>query len=189
MRSLTSTASVQTALFLVSLTVSSQSPLGRRCRSRALSTKTCASTLAACSQEAFTHVWALEEVSWCACTYVCALLRRHTVVCMHLRLHMLCVRVQHGSEPCPPWCLQARFSTFTWVQALDLVIVATRSGALCALPSDSGLSEQLCVSMVFASHIVITYLCPGTLVWRMDRDARQSFVRQQQHGSVEVAAT
>ena len=108
---------------------------------------------------------------------------------MHLRLHMLCVHSWHECELCPPWCLQARFSTFVWVQALDLLIVATRSGALCALPSDSGLSEQLCVSLVFASHVVITYLCAGTLVWRMDRDARQSFVRQQQHGAVSVAAT
>ncbi|DBA76935.1 TPA: hypothetical protein ACH3X1_009531 [Trebouxia sp. C0004] len=82
----------------------------------------------------------------------------------------------------------ARFSTFIWVQALDLVIVATRSGALCAMPSDSGLSVQLCIGLVFASHVVITYLCAGTLVWRMDRDARQSFVRQQQHGAVSVAA-
>ncbi|KAA6419981.1 MAG: hypothetical protein FRX49_10003 [Trebouxia sp. A1-2] len=82
----------------------------------------------------------------------------------------------------------ARFSTFVWVQALDLVIVATRSGTLCALPSDSGLSVQLCVGLVFASHVVITYLCAGTLVWRMDRDARQSFIRQQQHGAGSVAA-
>lgn len=108
---------------------------------------------------------------------------------MHLRLRMLCVRFQHGCELCPPpWCLQARFSTFVWVQALDLVIVATRSGALCALPSAAGLSVPLCVGFVFASHIFITYLCVGTLVWRMDRDARQSFVRQQQHGAVSVAA-
>lgn len=82
----------------------------------------------------------------------------------------------------------ARFSTFVWVQALDLVIVATRSGTLCALPSAAGLSVQLCVGLVFASHIFITYLCVGTLVWRMDRDARQSFVRQHQHGAVSVAA-
>lgn len=156
-------------------------------------TKTCASTLLHAVKKLFhmgesSAASILEQMLWCACTYVCAHLARHVVVCIHLRLHMLCVCSQHGCEPCPPWCLQARFSTFVWVQALDLVIVATRSGALCDLPSDSGMSEQLCVGLVFVSHIIITYLCAGTLVWCMDRDARHSFVQQQQHGSVTVAA-
>jgi hypothetical protein len=149
--------------------------------------------IAACSQEAFTHVWEL----------CCEHFGTSVVVCMHLCLctfgntccfvhalapvHPVCVS-NLGVSFVPFWCLQACFSTFVWVQALDLVIVASRSGALCALPSDSGLSVQLCVGLVFASHIVITYLCAGTLVWRMDRDARQSFVRQQQHGSVSLAA-
>jgi len=135
-------------------------------------TETCASTLLHAVKKLLhmcgsSAVSILEQVLWCACTCVCA----------HL-----------GVSFVPFWCLQACFSTFVWVQALDLVIVASRSGALCALPSDSGLSVQLCVGLVFASHIVITYLCAGTLVWRMDRDARQSFVRQQQHGSVSLAA-
>lgn len=44
----------------------------------------------------------LEQMFWCACIHVCAKLRRHVVVCMHLRLHMLCVRSQHECELCPP---------------------------------------------------------------------------------------
>ncbi len=180
-------------MFVNMLTFQSQPPLGCRCGSSSMSAQMCASTLLHAVKKLL-HMGGssaasiLEHMFWCACTHVCANLGRHVVVCMHLRLHMLCVRVQRGCELCPPWCLQARFSTFVWVQALDLVIVATRSGALCALPSDSSLSVQLCVGLVFASHIVITYLCAGTLVWRMDRDARQSFVRQQQHGAATVAA-
>ncbi len=126
----------------------------------------------------------LEHTLWCAITFFW----EDILLCVHLSLHILCVHSRRKCDLCLPCCVQARFSTFVWVQALDLVTVATRSGALCALPSDSGLSVQLCIGLVFASHIVITYLCAGTLVWRMDRDARQSFVRQQQHSSVTVAA-
>ena len=83
--------------------------------------------------------------------------------------------------------MQARFSTFLWVQALDLAIVTTRSGAMCVLPLDSVLSVHGCMALVFSSQFLITYVLAGSLVYAMDKEARRSFVQQLQHSSVAAA--
>ena len=75
--------------------------------------------------------------------------------------------------------LQARFSTFVWVQALDLAIVTARSGALCTLPYDSCLSVRQCLALVFTSHFLLTYVIAGSIVWYMDREARRTFLSAQ----------
>lgn len=78
-------------------------------------------------------------------------------------------------------CLQHRFSTFLWVQALDLAIFGARSGALCALPDGVFRSTQTCVLAVLGSHTVITYILAGGAVWYMDMQARCNFVQHSQH--------
>lgn len=77
--------------------------------------------------------------------------------------------------------LQVRFSTFVWVQALDLAILTARSGALCALPQGFFQSTQRCILAVLSSHILITYIFAGCVVWYMDMQARCSFIQYCQH--------
>lgn len=77
--------------------------------------------------------------------------------------------------------VQVRFSTFVWVQALDLAILTTTSGALCALPQGFFQSTQRCILAVLSSHILITYVFAGCAVWYMDMQARSSFVQYCQH--------
>lgn len=92
-----------------------------------------------------------------------------------------------GSEQAALLCLQFRFSTFFWVQALDLGILTARSGALCALPASVFQSTQRCMLAVLGSHFVITYLLAGGAIWYMDMQARSSFVQHAQH-AVSVAS-
>ena len=88
---------------------------------------------------------------------------------------------QQDSNTCCILSLQVRFSTFVWVQALDLAIVTARSGALCALPEGLFQSTQRCILAVLSSHFLITYVFAGSVVWYMDMQARCSFVQYCQH--------
>ena len=91
-----------------------------------------------------------------------------------------------GSKHAVLLCLQYRFSTFLWVQALDLAILAARSGALCALPEGVFRSTQSCMLVVLGSHAIITYILAGGTVWYMDMQARCTFVQRSQP-TVQVA--
>ena len=76
--------------------------------------------------------------------------------------------------------LQARFTIFMPVQALDLAIVTASSGMFCKQPAPSQFVPWQCVVLTIASHVFVAYLTIGTLVWYMDKQARQKFVLQRQ---------
>ena len=101
---------------------------------------------------------------------------------------VLCLHSQGtGGQTCLSLCLQARFSTFLWVQAIDLAIITTRAGVLCeSLPEGSFLSPYRCMAMVLSTHFVVTYALIGSVVWKMDQQERRSFLYQHQRANAAV---
>ena len=79
-----------------------------------------------------------------------------------------------------PCSLQARFTIFMPVQALDLAIVTASSGVLCKHPVTDHATPWQCVATALVGHILVAYLTVGALVWYMDRQARRTFVLQRQ---------
>lgn len=63
-----------------------------------------------------------------------------------------------------------------------------RSGDMCTTSTESDLSTRQCVVLVVVSNFLVTYLFAGSLVWYMDKFARESFIQQQQHVSIDAAA-
>ena len=63
-----------------------------------------------------------------------------------------------------------------------------RSGGMCSTSIESDLSTQQCVVLVVTRNFLVTYLFAGSLEWYMDKLARDSFVQQQQHVSIDAAA-
>lgn len=72
--------------------------------------------------------------------------------------------------------LQARFTIFMPVQALDLAIVTASSGILCKQPAAERGVPWHCMLTMLVSHVLVAYLIDGALVWYMDRQARRKFV-------------
>ena len=72
--------------------------------------------------------------------------------------------------------LQARFSTFVWVEAVKLVMIAAASKDLCAAHVDAAVSLQHCTSLVLASQYVVACVLAGGYVWCLDKQARRRFV-------------
>ena len=90
-----------------------------------------------------------------------------------LSIHSL----QYGSAmKCAAVYLQARFNLFIWVQALDFAVIAVASRVFCASHAEAVTSLKQYASLVAASHGII-YVLTGSLVWYLDKQARQQFVQ------------